>query len=63
MIEEDRYCVDILVQIAAVQEALNQVGKIITRNYLECCMTDAIRSEDPTPIYDELMDIIYKFRK
>ena len=50
----DRYCVDVLTQIAAAQQALDGVARIITRNYLERCVTDAIHSGDPL-IYDELM--------
>ncbi len=64
MVEEDRYCIDILTQLSAIQEALAQVGKLILRNYLENCFTQALRTqEDPTPVYDELMDVIFKFRK
>lgn len=64
MIEADRYCIDILVQISAAQEALRGVGKIIMRNYLESCATNSIRSKDEVKrkaTYDELMDVIYKF--
>jgi DNA-binding FrmR family transcriptional regulator len=66
MIEGDRYCIDILVQISAVHEALRGVGKIIMRNYLESCATNSIRSKDEKQrqsTYDELMDVIYKFAR
>lgn len=63
MVEEDRYCVEILTQLAAVEEALHQVGKIILRNYLENCATQAIRSEQPQAVYDEIMEVFYKFRR
>lgn len=61
MIEEDRYCVEILGQIAAAREGLRSAGKIILRNYLENCATHAIRQGDDDQIYDELMDVIYKY--
>lgn len=61
MIEEERYCVEVLGQIAAVQEALRSVGKVIMRNYLENCATHAIRRGDRPEIYDELMNTIYKY--
>ena len=41
MVDEGRPCLDILMQLSAAQEALSQVGKIVTRNYLENCMSAA----------------------
>ena len=61
MVEQDRYCVDVLTQISAAQKALDGAAKIITRNYLERCVTDAINGGDPL-IYDELMRVMYRFR-
>ena len=45
--DEERYCADVMVQIASVQEALSGVGKILLQNHLRHCTTDAIRSGDP----------------
>jgi DNA-binding FrmR family transcriptional regulator len=61
MVNDDRYCVDVLTQITAAQKALDAAAKIITRNYLERCVTDAINGGDPL-IYDELMRVIYHSR-
>lgn len=61
MVSADRYCVDVLTQIAAAQKALDGVARVITRNYLERCVTDAMRSGDPL-IYDELMRVIDRRR-
>lgn len=61
MVEQDRYCVDILDQVASVQRALDGVSKQVMRNYLERCVTDAIASGDPL-IYDELMKVIFRHR-
>ncbi len=63
MVREDRPCVEILTQTAAAQEALSQVGRLVMRNYLEGCVTRAIQSGEPGDIYDELLDVIYKFRR
>ncbi len=66
MVEEGRYCVEVLGQVAAVQEALRGVGKLIMRNYLENCVTSSLRSgnkEKATKTYRELMDVVYKFAK
>ncbi len=61
MAEEGRYCVDILTQLSAVQEGLRNVGKQVMRNYLENCATHAIREQGGPEIYDELMEVIYKY--
>ena len=44
MVEEDRYCVDILVQLSAVQSALKNTGLTITERHMKHCVTDAINS-------------------
>lgn len=63
MVEEDRYCGDILDQIHSVQKALKSVGREIARNHLETCVTDALRSgdeEDAQETYDEIMGLLEK---
>lgn len=61
MVSADRYCVDVLIQISAAQKALDGAARVITRNYLERCVTDAIASGDPL-IYDEVMRVIDRRR-
>ncbi len=61
MVSADRFCLDVLNQIAAAQKALDGVARIITRNYLERCVTDAITNGDPL-VYDELMRVIDRRR-
>jgi DNA-binding FrmR family transcriptional regulator len=63
MVEEDRYCPDILTQISSVHEALRAVGKALLRNHLKHCATEAIRAGDPEraeAVYDELVQMIYR---
>ncbi|MES2178027.1 MAG: metal-sensitive transcriptional regulator [Gemmatimonadota bacterium] len=62
MVEEDRYCADILTQISSVHEALRSVGRELMRNHLKHCATSAIRSPDGNAeqMYDELVDMMYK---
>lgn len=63
MVSEDRYCGDILDQIHSVQQALKSVGRQITRNHLETCVTDALRSGDERAAeksYDEIMGLLEK---
>jgi len=47
MVDEERYCADVLVQIASVQEALRGVGKVLLQNHLTHCTATAMRSGDP----------------
>lgn len=61
MIDEGRHCTEVLQQIAAVQKALDGVGTIVLRNYLERCVTTAIEGGDPL-IYDELMRVFSRYR-
>ena len=61
MVEDDRYCVDVLQQLSAVSSAVDSVSKKVVRNYLERCVTDAINGGDPL-IYDELMRVVFKHR-
>ena len=44
MVEEEEYCVDILVQISAVQGALGQVSKILMTRHIQTCVQDSLRS-------------------
>jgi CsoR family transcriptional regulator, copper-sensing transcriptional repressor len=62
MVEEDRYCADIMTQISSVQEALRSVGRELMRNHLRHCAATAIRSgdEDAEQMYDEIVDMMYK---
>jgi DNA-binding FrmR family transcriptional regulator len=61
MVDEERYCTDVLVQIASVHEALRSVGRALMRNHLKHCATRAIRTAGPEAdaMYDELVDLIY----
>jgi DNA-binding FrmR family transcriptional regulator len=62
MVEEERYCTDIIVQIASVQEALRSVGRELMRNHLRHCAAKAIRGseEEAGAMYDELLELVYK---
>ena len=62
MVEEDRYCADILTQVSSVQEALRAVGRELLRNHLKHCATSAIKvgSDEAEAMYDELVELMYK---
>ena len=64
MLEEERYCVDILHQIAAVRAALDQVGKVVLGAHVETCVADAFASgsaRERDKKRDELLDVFSKF--
>lgn len=65
MIEADRYCADIMVQISSVNEALRGVGRELMRNHLKHCAAAAIRSgeADAEPMYDELLELMHRFNR
>ncbi len=63
MIEEDRYCPDVMTQISSVHEALRAVGRELMRNHLEHCVTQAIRSGDEDragETFDEIVELMYR---
>lgn len=63
MMEEERYCVDILVQISAVRGALNQVALNIIENHTKGCVKRSIRAGDEEQVVEELMDVLRKLVK
>jgi DNA-binding FrmR family transcriptional regulator len=62
MIEDDRYCADVMTQISSVHEALRAVGRELMRNHLRHCATAAIKagSGEADAMYDELVEMMYK---
>jgi DNA-binding FrmR family transcriptional regulator len=60
MVEDDRYCPEIITQIASVQEALRGVGRQLLRNHLKHCAASAIRKgpKEADATYDELLELI-----
>lgn len=66
MVEEGRYCADILTQVSSVQEALRGVSKLLMRNHLEHCVTSALRSGDRLDAertYTEVLDLMYRYAR
>jgi len=62
MVDDDRYCADIMIQISSVHEALRAVGRELMRNHLKHCAASAIRAGDDEAdaMYDELVDLMYR---
>ena len=64
MVEADAYCVDILLQVSAVQGALEQVQKLLLGRHIESCVAEAMRSggkADRQQKIDELLEIFARF--
>ena len=61
MVEENRYCPDIMIQITSVHEALRSVGKELM-NHLKHCASSAIRSgeDEASAMYDEIANLMYR---
>jgi DNA-binding FrmR family transcriptional regulator len=58
MIEEDRYCIDILTQIAAVRTALEQVGAKLLEDHVTHCVAEALASGDPMVAGDKSRELL-----
>jgi DNA-binding FrmR family transcriptional regulator len=62
MIEDDRYCVDVLTQIAAIREGLRAVGRETMRNHLKHCVSQALKrdADAAESAIDEVLELVYK---
>ena len=62
MVENEKYCVDILTQISAARAALNRVGMLILKRHIKRCVSDAIKNggTEGNAIIDELMHTLSK---
>lgn len=63
MVEEDRYCVDILVQISAINAALKKVGFTLLERHTRHCVSSAMKHGDGDEAIDELMKVFQQFSK
>jgi DNA-binding FrmR family transcriptional regulator len=63
MIAEDRYCIDVLVQITAIQSALKQVGFIVTEDHISNCVSEGIKNGNGEESIKELMVVLKQFSK
>ncbi|SFL77211.1 metal-sensitive transcriptional regulator [Halanaerobium salsuginis] len=61
MIEEDKYCVDILHQVGAIQGGLKKVALKILDKHVHGCVQRAVKNEEGDAVIDELMEVLAKF--
>ena len=63
MVEGDRYCVDILLQVSAVRAALAKVNKLVLESHIQTCVTDAFRSENREARDEKIEELVRLFDK
>jgi DNA-binding FrmR family transcriptional regulator len=63
MIDDDRYCIDVLTQVSAVKAALESVALLLVEDHVEHCVTDAIRAGDGSEKVRELTTAIERLVK
>jgi|SRR3712207_2286901 len=65
MVEDERYCIDVLTQITAVKSAVNAVGVMILENHIKGCLIDAIENneDDKEVLIEELISLIARYSK
>ena len=60
MVDDDRYCGDVLTQLAAVESAVKAISRSVMRDHLETCVVERVQRGD-TEVVDEVMDLFKKF--
>ena len=66
MIEEERYCADVLVQMSSVQESLRSAARMLLQSHLRRCVADAVESSDPArseKMFEELTDLFNRYAR
>ena len=65
MVDEERWCADILTQVASVQEALRSVSRELLRNHLKHCAAAAVQTDAAAAdaIHDELVELMFKYAR
>ncbi|MDB5204713.1 MAG: hypothetical protein JWP09_741 [Candidatus Taylorbacteria bacterium] len=62
MIEEDKYCIDVITQTSAVKQALSNVEDILLENHLDCCVSKQMTTGEATKAKDEILKV-YKLKR
>jgi DNA-binding FrmR family transcriptional regulator len=63
MVDEDKYCIDVLTQVNAVKAALDQVGLLLLEDHVKGCVVDAVREGAETEKVDELIGAVARFAR
>ena len=60
MVEDNRYCLDVSNQLMATQSILKKANRMVLKAHMDCCVREAIASEDPDERLDELAALLDK---
>ena len=63
MIEDEKYCIDVINQVTAAERALDGVAQLLLRNHVETCLSDAIKAGDGKEKTDELINALFKIHQ
>jgi DNA-binding FrmR family transcriptional regulator len=63
MVDEDKYCIDVLTQVNAIKAALDQVGLLLLEDHVKGCVVDAVREGAGTEKVDELIGAVARFAR
>ncbi len=63
MVDEEKFCGDILIQVSAARAALNSVGGLILENYIKNCLKDQLEGNGKEEALDKLVDTMLKYTK
>ena len=61
MVDQEKYCIDIISQITAAEKALDGTAKIIMKRHVESCVSSAILKGEGQKMIDELIDTVFKY--
>jgi len=61
MVEDDKTCPEMLIQVAAVRAALNKVSQIVLEDHIETCMKEAVKAEETDRYIAELKEALSRF--
>lgn len=61
MVEEDRYCMDILQQIASLRAAADAVARTVLRDHIQGCLLEAARTESEAEKIDEVVEVVRRY--
>ena len=60
MVEDEKYCIDILNQLKAVQSALDKTAQLMLKQHLNTCVVEAVKADDSERVMDELWQLLRK---
>jgi len=63
MVENEKYCIDIINQVTAAEKALNMVSRIVMKRHVESCVKEAILEGEGQEKINELIDTVYRYSK